>query len=132
MRHHAGMRRLLAILVLVTSGLAWHASEAPAVVGGTRTQITQWPWMAQLEVREGGKKVTFCGATLIAPRVLLTAGHCLIGIEPDTRAVFGRQAFTGGALAYRRITGVSVPSQRRANELVDLALLWLGKEGPNA
>jgi hypothetical protein len=74
--------------------------------------------------------VTFCGATLIAPRVLLTAGHCLIGIEPDTRAVFGRQAFTGGALAYRRITGVSVPSQRRADELVDLALLWLEKDVP--
>jgi secreted trypsin-like serine protease len=126
------MRSLVTTLLVVACGLAVLASEARAVVGGTPTQITQWPWMVQLEVRGGGQKATFCGATLVAPRVLLTAGHCLIGIEPDSRAVFGRQAYTGGALAYRRITGVSVPSQRRSNELVDLALLWLEKEVPIA
>ena len=130
MRQSSGMRSLLTTLLLVACGLAWHATEARAVVGGTPTQITQWPWMAQLEVREGRAKATFCGATLVAPRVLLTAGHCLIGVDAGTRAVFGRQAYRGGALAYRRIAGVSVPSQRRSNELVDLALLWLETDVP--
>ncbi len=44
--------------------------------------------------------------------------------------MFGRQAFAGGALAYRKIVGVSVAKQRRAGELADLALLWLEKDVP--
>ena len=120
---------ILTIAALVV-GFAVHASSAHAVVGGSPALITSYPWMTQLELREDGEKTTFCGGTLVAPRVVLTAAHCLVGVERDTRAVFGRQAFTGGALAYRRIAGVSVPNQRRAGELVDLALLWLTKDVP--
>ena len=117
---------LLAVATLLVA-LAVHAAPAHAVVGGMSTQITSWPWMTQLELHEKGQKTTFCGGTLIAPRVVLTAAHCLVGVNSGTRAVFGRQAFAGGALAYRRIVGVSVPNQRRAGELVDLALLWLAE-----
>ena len=124
------LRRAAAILLALAAGLACQAAQARAVVGGTPTSITAWPWMVQLEAREGGDRTTFCGGTLIAPRVVLTAGHCLLGVERSTRAVFGRQAFAGGALAYRRIAGVSVPNQRRAGELVDLALLWLENDVP--
>jgi hypothetical protein len=120
---------ILTIAALVV-GFAVHASSAHAVVGGSPAPITSYPWMTQLELREDGKNTTFCGGTLVAPRVVLTAAHCLVGVERNTRAVFGRQAFTGGALAYRRIAGVSVPNQRRPGELVDLALLWLTKDVP--
>jgi Trypsin len=121
-------RRVAVLLLMLLAGLGTAAQNAHAVVGGMPTQITEWPWMVQLELPEGGEKTTFCGATLIAPRVVLTAAHCLLGVEPRTRAVIGRQGFEGGALAYRKITGVSVPNQRRRGELVDLALLWLEKD----
>jgi secreted trypsin-like serine protease len=125
------IRPLAALLLILLAGLTWAAADARAVVGGTPTKITEWPWMVQLELPdESGDKTTFCGGTLIAPRVVLTAAHCLLGVEPRTRAVFGRQAFSGGALAYRRIAGVSVPNQRRTGELVDIALLWLEKDVP--
>jgi secreted trypsin-like serine protease len=120
---------ILTIAALVV-GFAVHASSAHAVVGGSPAPITSYPWMTQLELQEDGTRTTFCGGTLIAPRVVLTAAHCLVGVEPGTRAVFGRQAFKGGALAYRKIVGVSVAKQRRAGELADLALLWLGKDVP--
>jgi hypothetical protein len=132
MRSSLSLRLLATLLLLALACLVLHASPAPAVVGGTATQITSWPWMVQLELRHKGENVTFCGGTLIAPRVVLTAAHCLVGVEARTRAVFGRQAYTGGALAYRRIEGVSIADQRRAGDLVDLALLWLQKDVPIA
>jgi secreted trypsin-like serine protease len=133
MRSRLPLRRLAALVLVASAGLFLvQASPASAVVGGTATQITSWPWMTQLEIREDGEKTTFCGGTLIAPRVVLTAAHCLVGVKRATRAVFGRQAFTGGALAYRRIQGISIANQRRAGELVDLALLWLEKDVPVA
>ena len=89
---------ILTIAALVV-GFAVHTSSAHAVVGGSPALITSYPWMTQLELQEDGEKTTFCGGTLIAPRVVLTAAHCLVGVERDTRAVLGRQAFTGGALA---------------------------------
>jgi hypothetical protein len=120
---------VLTIAALVV-GFAVHASSAHAIVGGSPALITSYPWVTQLELQEDGERTTICGGTLVAPRVVLTAAHCLVGVEPDTRAVFGRQAFAGGALAYRKVKGISIPNQRRAGELVDLALLWLEKDVP--
>ena len=66
--------------------LAVHAAPAQAVVGGTSTPITSWPWMTQLVLHQDGKKTTFCGGTLVAPRVVLTAAPLPRGRRAATRA----------------------------------------------
>jgi len=43
------------------------------VVGGTKSKQSQWPWQSSLSI--GGK--FSCGATLIAPQWVVTAGHCI-------------------------------------------------------
>ena len=43
------------------------------VVGGTKSKQSQWPWQASLRI--GGS--FNCGATLIAPQWIVTAGHCI-------------------------------------------------------
>ena len=50
------------------------------VVGGETVTSEEAPWQVLLEKKEneGGKKITVhCGGTIIGPRHVLTAGHCL-------------------------------------------------------
>ena len=54
------------------------AAPASAIVGGEETQ-RDWPHMAAMEYRDGpGEEFQFrCGASLVAPDVILTAAHCV-------------------------------------------------------
>lgn len=57
-------------------------SATPRIVGGHPIPITQAPWQAALTfnpaIYQGdGRDLQFCGASLVAPRLLLSAAHCL-------------------------------------------------------
>ncbi|MFN0250174.1 MAG: S1 family peptidase [Kofleriaceae bacterium] len=67
---------LVVALIAVPSGLpSAHAGPAP-IVGGSPARSKDWPDVVAVLGRDG-----ICTGTLVAPDVVLTAGHC-IGIEP--------------------------------------------------
>ncbi|KAL2722332.1 CLIP domain-containing serine protease 2-like [Vespula squamosa] len=60
-------------------------SLIPRIIGGTRTALDEFPWMALLEYQHPRGRTTACGGVLINERYVLTAAHCLKGKDlPST------------------------------------------------
>ena len=71
-------RRRAGLGLLVGSALLVVAAPAHAIVGGSAAPPGRWPWMvALLEADQADAgQAQFCGGFVIAPRRVLTAGHC--------------------------------------------------------
>jgi secreted trypsin-like serine protease len=72
----------LGAAMLAVPGAARGATQ-PRVVDGAPASISQWPFIAAL-VTHGVDAVDgqFCGGSVIAPTVVLTAAHCVEGSGP--------------------------------------------------
>nr|XP_022909959.1 plasminogen [Onthophagus taurus] len=55
-------------------GRPFKTTKMLKIIGGTESEKNKWPWHVALQ---NAFNETFCGGTLIAPRWVLTAGHCL-------------------------------------------------------
>ncbi|MER6976860.1 trypsin-like serine protease [Streptomyces carpinensis] len=60
----------------------------PKIIGGTAASITEAPWMVQLHYYDdkgtadpSDDEGYFCGGTLVAPAKVLTAAHCVYGLN---------------------------------------------------
>ncbi|EDO27230.1 predicted protein, partial [Nematostella vectensis] len=51
------------------------------IVGGTAAPKNAWPWQAQLRSASG---FPFCGGTLVHPRFVVTASHCIDKKTPSS------------------------------------------------
>lgn len=76
---------LLALLLLVLPAAAPAAGAGPtagaSMIGGSQAAVGQFPWMAF--VRRNGKHGLSCSGSVVAPRVVLTAAHCVTNERTD-------------------------------------------------
>jgi len=72
------------------------ATARASVVGGKEATQGAYPWMAFIVVSEGEELAT-CSGSVIAPRVVLTAAHCVLNEETGTLR---------SAASYTVVTGV--------------------------
>lgn len=70
----------LSAALLLSASSAFAQGAEPRVVGGEETSIHDWPWQVAIAhpPSEGGDGYDrqFCGGSLVAPTVVLTAAHC--------------------------------------------------------
>lgn len=56
-------------------------SAHASIIGGTPASIAEYPWLAFIEAETGQDEGFECTGTVVAPRIVLTAGHCVEDIE---------------------------------------------------
>jgi len=103
----AKLARPLAVLLasVPIAAVAWGPAQAASgqpgagasIVGGKQATPGQYPWMAFI-VGFVGEGVLACSGTVIAPRVVLTAAHCVVDEQ---------QTAVNDPAGYRVVTGVT-------------------------
>jgi trypsin len=86
----------------------------PRIVGGDLTTIAEWPWQAAItanpELYAGnGFERQFCGGSLVAPTIVVTAAHC-------TFELFGSDGFDDVS-NFASITGRTTLSSSEGQEI---------------
>ncbi len=95
------------------------ATAHSSVIGGHSASIDEFPWLADIEGEDAEGHVFGCTGTVVAPRVVLTAGHCVEDLESST---------VYSASGYAVATGVADISQVQQKDvsLVSQAVVYPG------
>jgi secreted trypsin-like serine protease len=121
------VRRLAAVAAAAAFALA--PAGAGAVVAGTPVAAGAYPFTVAIVVPLGGQTQA-CGATLVAPRRVVTAAHCIDAALATGRldVVVGRERLSDSVGRRVRTTGVVVPKARfQGRPSPDVAVLRLAR-----
>lgn len=100
----------LAALALPAAAAAGPTAQA-SIVGGRAGTIAEFPFLSFIEAHEG-KRGFACTGTVVAPRVVLTAAHCVESLDHG-----GLTRATQYALA----TGVTSPEEAQAENIFHIS-----------
>uniref|UniRef100_H2Y821 Peptidase S1 domain-containing protein n=1 Tax=Ciona savignyi TaxID=51511 RepID=H2Y821_CIOSA len=97
------------------------------IVGGNEAKPGSWPWQAAL-VRTS-TSLPFCGGSIISPRAILTAGHCLDRSPSSVKVYVGRYVAAGNAgEALMNVVNITIhPKYNPVTLDNDIAILKLEK-----
>lgn len=105
-RRVASMFAVAVLAASAPSAVAQQIVSRPAVIGGQPTQIEQAPWQALIFPGPNA----LCGGALISATWVVTAAHCVQGVDPSTIQVFA---------------GVTAISQRSAAAALPVAQVFV-------
>jgi hypothetical protein len=100
------------------------STEQPII--GNPDQASTYPEAALVDMSRGGRTVSICSGSIIAPRVVLTAGHCVDGFDGFSVKLpyaGGQTATAEGAAVfdYSQRLGIREPEPTRRGPRVPLA-----------
>lgn len=122
---------ILALFLLLGLGMFENARAASSghpsgrIVGGEPAPEASWPSVVALTRNWGGQ---FCGGTLIHPRWVVTAAHCVDSVSPDdVRVVLGQKTLQNASRSKVEKIRVHRGYDSRSLEH-DIALLKLARQ----
>jgi secreted trypsin-like serine protease len=71
---------LLALLLLIPASASARDGASASIIGGRAATVAEFPSLAYIEARQG-QSGSACTGTVVAPRVVLTAAHCIENLE---------------------------------------------------